>query len=96
MLEKVKDMFVMNFGVGYYDPINDRWVEAVIPPRICPSGYVLCYPRIEYCPDRFLHWEWSDELQDWVPRDVGNWIVVRPTEFCQANPGCQSLWKLNP
>jgi hypothetical protein len=66
------------------------------PPRICPSGYVLCYPRIEYCPDRFLHWEWSDELQDWVPRDVGNWIVVRPTEFCQANPGCQSLWKLNP
>jgi len=66
------------------------------PPRICPSGYVLCSPRIEYCPNRFLHWEWSDELQDWVPRDVGNWIVVRPTEFCQANPGCQSLWKLNP
>jgi hypothetical protein len=31
MLEKVKDMFVMNFEVGYYDPINDRWVEAVIP-----------------------------------------------------------------
>jgi hypothetical protein len=31
MLEKVKDMFVMNFGAGYYDPINDRWVEAVIP-----------------------------------------------------------------
>jgi len=24
-------MFVMNFGAGYYDPINDRWVEAVIP-----------------------------------------------------------------
>ena len=28
---KIKDMFVMNFGAGYYDPINDRWVEAVIP-----------------------------------------------------------------
>jgi len=31
MLAKVKDMFVMNFGAGYYDPINDRWVEAIIP-----------------------------------------------------------------
>lgn len=34
---KVKDMFVMNFGAGYYDPINDRWVEAVIPNEAIES-----------------------------------------------------------
>jgi hypothetical protein len=33
----IKDMFVMNFGAGYYDPINDRWVEAVIPNEAIES-----------------------------------------------------------
>ncbi|MDW8026898.1 MAG: hypothetical protein RMK94_00735 [Armatimonadota bacterium] len=66
------------------------------PPRICPSGYALCSPRANYCPDRFLHWEWNDMMRDWIPREVNNWVVIRPSEFCQVNPGCQSLWKLNP
>ncbi len=30
-------MFVMNFGAGYYDPVNDRWVEPDIPNEAITS-----------------------------------------------------------
>ena len=33
----MKDMFVMNFRAGYYDPVNDRWVEPEIPNEAITS-----------------------------------------------------------
>jgi len=62
------------------------------PPRICPSGFVLCEVL---CPQRGEHWIWQDG-EPVAPRNVNEWTVFRPTEFCSADPGCQNLWHLNP
>jgi hypothetical protein len=68
------------------------------PPRICPSGFALCYPSelypVNYCPNWQNHWE---KVQgEWRPKDRNLWTVFTPTEFCDANPGCQNLWRLQP
>ena len=77
MLEKVKDMFVMNFGAGYYDPINDRWVEAVIPNEAIESQ--------DGFPGQGMPLLWLMNAREgalrWVRHPDGFWIPGKIVNF---------------
>ena len=88
--------------VGYLGGLQGHGIMCLMwpffPPRICPSGFALCYPLelypVNYCPNWQDHWE---KVQgEWRPKDRRFWTVFTPTEFCDANPGCQNLWRLQP
>jgi hypothetical protein len=66
------------------------------PPRICPSGFALCFPQTRFCPQWENHWVYDQTQKEWLPNLSAGWGVFAPTEFCATNPDCQHRWRLKP